>query len=217
MEKIITEIISFFKNESVNKISKMFIATVIFFSILFIDNISGFSYYYNIDNKLTQLEKVSKLLENDKLDPKARHKIIAIQNDILDHKTIKDKVFETWSKISFTDSNSEILNKLDSSVQIRNSTVEFFSLNYFFVLLFVFLPMFWLLKPLVQNFWKNILIIIAVEIFLGILMFSLFLISSLIPTIYNEPIYNYILNFLIITIGLTLNSIRLYRKNQGFS
>ncbi len=44
------------------------------------------------------------------------------------------------------------------------------------------------------------------------LSFFLFFVFSLIPTIFNKPYLNYILNFLIVTTGLTISTNKLKQK-----
>ena len=217
METISKEFFGFIKNNSIPAISKIFLGIVIFLSIIFIDNLSGFSYYYGIDSKLSSLQKISALLKDDKLDFRSRQKLVSLQQDILNRKTFKDKFLDHWHDISFVESNNEITNKVKSATNARNSTFEFLSINYFFVLCFFFFPFYWIAKPLVTNFWKNILIVITAEISIVALCFILFFISSLVPTLFGEPIVNYLLNFLIITLFLTWNTLRIKRKNSGYS
>jgi len=113
---------------------------------------------------LSSLEKVTKLLENKSLDKKTKLNLLNIQKEIVNRKTFYDKVTEKWNRISFTDSNNEIRNELDSSIKIRNSTLEFISLNYFWIFCFFTMPFYWIAKPLVNKFWKNILIVLVAEI-----------------------------------------------------
>lgn len=215
METISKEFFSFIKNNSIPAISKLFIGVVIFISIIFIDNISGFSYYYNVENKLNSLQKISSVLKDNQLNSKSREHILEIQNEILTRKTLKDEFLIHWNNISFVNSNNEIINQAGLSIIKRNKTIEFLSLNYFFIICFCFFPFYWISKPLVQNFWKNILIIIIAEISIAVFGFILYFFSSLIPTLFGKPIFNYILNFLIVTSFLTLNTIRIKRKNNN--
>ncbi|KAF2331586.1 hypothetical protein [Flavobacterium nitrogenifigens] len=159
--EIFKAIIEFIKDNSIKKLSKFFIFLTVVIFFVFADNIFGFSYYYNLNNKLSQIEKVSNILNNSTLDFATRNELSQIRKDIIGRKTLKDDIISAWRKISFTDSNDKILNELNSSSKIRNSTIEFISINYFWIFLFIFMPLYAFINPFSEFFLEEYFIIIG--------------------------------------------------------
>lgn len=209
------QILSLLQDRSMKNITKFFVVLFIVLSIIALDNYLGVSYYSNIDNKLTQLKNVNDLLDHPSLDNKTKVYLLNVKKDILERQTFIDKIQYSFGRISFTSSKNEIVNELNKSIILRNSIIEFVSINYFCIFLFIGLPFYFFINRFSLNFWHNLLLVIAVEAFLIILSFTLFFLFSLIPTILGRPYLNYILNFLLFFILISVNTVRLNKKNNS--
>lgn len=210
-------IVNLLQDRSMKNTTKYFVVIFIILSIVAIDNYLGISYYNNLDNKITQLKNVNELLEKPSLDDNMKNYLLNVKKEILMRETFIDKLQHSFEQISFTNSKNEIVTEINKSTVFRNSIIEFVSINYFFIFLFVVLPFYFFINKLSENFWKNILLVFAVEAFLIVFSFTLYFLSSLIPTILGRPYLNYILNFLILMILISINSVRLHRKHNGNS
>jgi len=210
------QIIGLFQDRSMKNTTKSFVVLFVILFIIALDNYLGISYHNNVDNKLTELKKVNELLESKSLDKKTKDYLLSTKNEILERKTFVDNISNSFKQISFTSSGSEIKNEVNKSVVLRNSIVEFISINWFFIFLFAGLPFYFFIVKTFESFWQNLLMVLAVEAFLIILSFALYFISSLIPTIFGRPYLNYILNFVILLILITINSVRLHKKHNDY-
>lgn len=57
------------------------------------------------------------------------------------------------------------------------------------------------------------MMILTVNFFLVILAFVIFFVFSLIPTIYGRPVLNYLLDFSVMFIAITINTYRTSKDN----
>lgn len=127
------QILSLLQDRSMKNIAKFFVVLFVILSIIALDNYLGVSYYSNIDNKLTQLKNVNDLLDYPSLDNKTKVYLLNVKKDILERQTFVDKIQYSFEQISFTSSKNEIVNELNKSIVLRNSIIEFVSINYFFI------------------------------------------------------------------------------------
>ncbi|MFB3386580.1 hypothetical protein [Flavobacterium sp. LAR06] len=194
--------------------TKSFVVLFVILSIIGLDNYLGISYYNNIDNKLLELKKVNELLESKTLDKETKRYLFNIKREILERKTFVDNVSDSFKQISFTSSKTEIVNEVKQSVVLRNSIIEFISINWFFIFLFAGLPFYFFIIKAFESFWQNLLMVLAVETFLIIFSFILYFFSSIVPTIFGRPYLNYILNFIILLVLITIYSVRLHKKQN---
>ena len=183
--------------------------------VLFIlDFTLDLSYNYYVSRKLENLEKIQILKKDYTADSLKLKKILFLEEKIISKKHYSEFIFPDFSFSSFK--NSTIAKTIDQNptkiVTPKNKTNKpnirsyfwmLLSSNYLFVIVFVvmiFLP----LTGKEQRTLKSIS-----GWFAGLVVFSLIIIfvtwiSFRIPLINNEPIYNYILNFLIHTIFIML-------------
>ena len=183
--------------------------------VLFIlDFTLDLSYNYYVSRKLENLEKIQILKKDYTADSLKLKKILFLEEKIISKKHYSEFIFPDFSFSSFK--NSTIAKTIDQNPtkivtpkiktnkkNIRSYFWMLLSSNYLFVIVFVvmiFLP----LTGKEQRTLKSIS-----GWFAGLVVFSLIIIfvtwiSFRIPLINNEPIYNYILNFLIHTIFIML-------------
>jgi hypothetical protein len=188
--------------------------------VLFIlDFTLDLSYNYYVSRKLENLEKIQILKKDYSTDTLKLKKILFLEEKIMSKKHYSEFIFPDFSFSDFSFSslkNSTIAKTTDqkptkivtpkiktNKPNIRSYFWMLLSSNYLFVIVFVvmiFLP----LTGKEQRTLKSIS-----GWFAGLVVFSLIIIfvtwiSFRVPLIYNEPIYNYILNFIIHTIFIVL-------------
>jgi hypothetical protein len=183
--------------------------------VLFIlDFTLDLSYNYYVSRKLENLEKIQILKKDYSADALKLRKILFLEEKIMSKKHYSEFIFPDFSFSSLK--NSTIAKTTDQNPtkivtpkiktnkpNIRSYFWMLLSSNYLFVIVFVvmiFLP----LTGKEQRTLKSIS-----GWFAGLVVFSLIIIfvtwiSFRIPLINNEPIYNYILNFIIHTIFIVL-------------
>lgn len=188
--------------------------------VLFIlDFTLDLSYNYYVSRKLENLEKIQILKKDYSTDDLKLKKILFLEEKIMSKKHYSEFIFPDLSFPDFSFSslkNSTIAKTTDqnptkivipktktNNPSIRSYFWMLISSNYLFVIVFVimiFLP----LTGKEQRTLKSIS-----GWFAGLVVFSLIIIfvtwiSFRIPLINNEPIYNYILNFIIHTLFIVL-------------
>lgn len=188
--------------------------------VLFIlDFTLDLSYNYYVSRKLENLEKIQILKKDYSTDALKINKILVLEEKIMNKKHYTEFIFPDLSFPDFSFislKNSTITKTTDENPtkivipktkttkpNIRSYFYMLISSNYLFVVVFVvmiFLP----LTGKEQRTLKSIS-----GWFAGLVVFSLIIIfvtwiSFRIPLINNEPIYNYILNFMIHTIFIVL-------------
>lgn len=188
--------------------------------VLFIlDFTLDLSYNYYVSRKLENLEKIQILKKDYSADALKLKKIVFLEDKILNKKHYSEFIFPDLSFPDFSFSslkNSTTANTKDQNPtkivrpkiktnkpNIRSYFWMLLSSNYIFVIVFVvmiFLPLYGKEQRTLKSIsgW-----------FAGLISFSLIIIlvtwiSFRIPLIYNEPIYNYILNFSIHTFFIIL-------------
>jgi hypothetical protein len=183
--------------------------------VLFIlDFTLDLSYNYYVSRKLENLGKIQILKKDYSADALKLKKIIFLEEKIMNKKHYSEFVFPDFSFNSLK--NSTIAKTIDQNptnivtpkIKTNNPNIRSYfwmliSSNYIFVIVFlvmIFLP----LTGKEQRTLKSIS-----GWFAGLVVFSLIIIfvtwiSFRIPLINNEPIYNYILNFIIHTIFIVL-------------
>ncbi|MGJ8760580.1 MAG: hypothetical protein ACSHXA_08525 [Polaribacter sp.] len=176
------------------------------FGLIFVgDFYLGFSYNYHLNNKIEQLQKISNLKKNYQTDSimlvglsKMERKVFYKNHysDELSRLFLRDSTkLETSKNIDQNNTNNNkpitITNK-----PIRSIYWMTFTSNYLFIIVLPFL----IFLPLYSKDVRSASTIVGW--FASLIMFGIFgtittWIAYQIPIIWNNPIWNYILNFLI--------------------
>jgi hypothetical protein len=198
--------------------------------VLFIlDFTLDLSYNYYVSRKLENLEKIQILKKNYSTDSLKLNKILFLEEKIMNKKHYSEFLFPDFS---FPDFSVNSLNKSNTSKikdqnptkivtpkiitnkpNIRSYFWMLLTSNYLFVLVFVVL-LFVPLSGKEQRTLKSISAWFASLISSSLMIIFITWIAFKIPLIYNEPIYNYILNFLIHTVFIII-IVKLNKKNKN--
>jgi uncharacterized protein YnzC (UPF0291/DUF896 family) len=175
-----------------------------FLLLLFINNLTGFTYYYNNRNKIEQINQISRLLHDSTLSQEEIAELKDLRRNILKYRSMLDATYNWISTVSFTNEsefsapNQPEVNKYSS----RNSYWHFLSASWPWIFAMLGLP-FAAIADKKSPLWQNILILIFAEMILWAIAWGYAKLLSLIPIILDNSVYNYALNILIsIILGL---------------
>lgn len=212
MGELIKTLITIALDNTIKFFPKFVLTMLILIGLLIVNNLLGFTSHYDNQRTLTEIREVSSILSDSTIDPQLRKKTEYIRNQIINRTRVTDfidsAVEDIFRPVNILDSSN---NKKYSHE--RNRWVEFISINWFIILLFLFMPPYLIIKPIYINKWKTFLMIIIIELLLLLLAFALFIGFSFIPTFFNQPIYNYIFDFIIMFILLLINTYRIGKNN----
>ena len=177
----------------------------------------NFSYNLHTNNKIDQLEKIQSIKKGYKSDSLKLNKIVILENKVLNKEHYTEFLSRNMSKISFmTDIKDQNLNQSTNETTTTIKPVKSlfwmaFSSNYLLAILLpflIFLPH----SDRDSSPGTGILGWFASIIMIGTMGVLVTWISYQIPLIWNNPIWNYILNFLIHTL-FWISIVKLYKKN----
>jgi hypothetical protein len=177
----------------------------------------NFTYNIYINNKIDQLEKIQTLKKDYKYDSLKLKKIVFLENNIINKEHYTEFLSRNLSNISFKSNikdqnvNQSTTDTITTIKPIKSLFWMVFSSNYLLVLISPFL----ILLPIynresrtgtgILGWFASLVMVVAIVILIT-------WISYQIPLIWNNPIWNYILNFLIHTLFLIL-IVKLNKKN----
>lgn len=173
------------------------------------DLVLNFSYNLHTNNKINQIEKIQNIKNNYKSDSLKLNKIISLENKVLNKEHYTEFLSRNLSNISFKsdikDQNeNQANNETKTTIKpIRSVFWMAFSSNYLFALILpvlLFLPLYG--KD--SRTASGILGWFASLIMVGAIGAFVTWISYQIPLIDDNPIWNYVLNFLIHSLFLFL-------------
>ncbi len=198
MNLIFEKIVAFYTDRTKKMSVKAGIAIIILIIIFFINDFSGFTYYYNINQKISNVEQINNVLSKNNLDYKTKQKLLNVQNEILNRKNVFEKTYDFISNVSFEvpfqkNENTEIK-------QVDNSTNEIWH----------FVSSSWLLMILMLGFLiavfmdkqstlvQGIPVLFFIEIFLFLLCSAFAYVFEFIPIINRDYMFiNYFINFIL--------------------
>ncbi len=177
------------------------------FALLIILDLSfNFTYNLHTSNKLSQLEKITLLKTEYKTDPTKTAEIKRIEKEVFSKEHYSEFLPRFFSKIYLSQiTEDQITENITSNSSSKSLFWMAFSSNYLFAIILpvlIFMPLFSRSSRNANGItgWISSLVMI------GGMVTLITWISYQIPLIWNNPIWNYILNFIIHTIFLVLAS-----------
>lgn len=212
MTNWIDSVLGFFADQTRRVSTKLLLGLSIIMLLWLIDNTFGFSYYYSNENKISQINKIQILLDNQKLDSNLKLRLTSLQRDVINRQSIKDYIRLSLRNIFTTNSSSNQNNNPISAKPIKNTLLFKVSAGGVYLLFIVFSPL--LIFVGRGNVFKRGVIITFIMMFLFGITMLLNIGLGLIPIILNQPIYNYILNVLVqfSTLLLIYKGLKYYEK-----
>jgi len=207
----ISPIIHFLTDGSKRLSTKAMLVISFILLILLLDNIFGFSFYYNNDKKINQIKELNFILRDSSVTGILREKVDKLRNDLIFHKSIKDQIYD------FLNSSSAKSHTNDNSKNKNGSTKidwwSFLSVNSFLIIAMIAIP-FSAFSDKSDPLWKNLLILFFAEIIGFALCILMYKLASLIPVILQHVWINYLLNVLL-NIGFVLLILYFQKKTES--
>lgn len=214
---MLNSIVDFYFNKSVKISSKVLTFLLIVVCVCFIDNITGYTFYKNNYEKITQLKMISELKHNNYLTDESDTLLLKIEQNIITRSSIKDKFIETIESVVQTN----FVKKDSVDVQPRNNLMLFILTNWFVLAIALTFPV-----PILMAGGREGIKMKTITIHIVLLLLSIFLISiisyffvSKIPMIGHNWNINYFISFFIqptIIIGLffLLGNVKEYKTHR---
>ena len=199
----IDHIFNFITDNTKRLSSRATVIILTLFCILLIDNIVGVSFYYNKQRQLDQLKSISLLLKDTTLTAYTRAKLISIERQTLDRKTIIGQSLSFLQNISWTSQThpNKIIN--NNANPIRNDIWFLISSSGLYILVAIlFLPIMLILDKKTPFLRLIATLLTFTVIILFTAWFNFWLFDKIIPdNLFGSWTWNYIANF-ILQIGL---------------
>lgn len=177
-------LVNYLTNDSIRFLKKVLFVILTTIGLFVIDNVFGFSYYYNVSSKTEQVKELNKLITDHTLSTYEVQMLKRIRTEVLSRHSFLEKDFVSPFVISFDDG--------------RNSILHFVSASWFILVMALILPFLGLYHPNL-NFEVLLIIIVIFEPLILLLAWIFAKILSAIPVI-GTPWISYILNFFLILI-----------------
>jgi hypothetical protein len=208
-------ILGFVTDKSKTPSTRATFTILILCGILLVDNITGFSYYFNKQRQLEQLQSISILLKDSTLSPKIHERLIQLETQIFERKSILDYSIGFLKNIF---SNSGQI-PIDSARKTRSNFWFLISSSGFYILVTIFIAPIMLFlnkKSSLLTRLATILIFSTVMFFTS--WFFYWLMDKLIPDrLFGSWIWNYVINFIAqisLIIGLYWSTKIINKTNQ---
>jgi len=211
MELILKIIRDFILDKSRSIGQRAGLSIIIIIVLFSVDRVLNFTYDIHINNKLNAIEKINNLKKEYKNDSLYTIQLSKLETEYKDRKHYYDYYhdnlfrFLNFSKSLFKSDNKEIIKEEIKKVNtIRKSPIRsnfwmFMSSNFFLIIIT-------LIFGKSTNTKESILGLFLILIILFCIMAFANWTANLIPLLLNNPIWNYILNFLIQTTLIILTT-----------
>jgi len=201
----IDKILNYITDSNRRLSSKAAIGILALMSIIVIDNITGFSYYYNKNRQLEQLETIKILLSDSTLTSETRQKLIVLETHVLERKSIIDYSLTFLKNISLTNSKQSEATKNNNGKIIRNNIWFLMSTSGIYILTTILVVLVFLFMDKKTPFLKllaSMIVFVIVMFFTS--WFNYWLFDKIIPDrLWGNWTWNYIINF-ILQVGLMI-------------
>ena len=203
MNQTIDKITEFLFDENRRLSSKAAVVVFTIIALLIIDNVLGFSYYYNTDKKVEQIQKLNIIIKDPTLDNTTKTFALHLRSEIIDRQNVLNQIF--YFSINFKWFRFK-QNPINSSKEIDNTSESIVKNNFWFHITaggFYYLIAISMLPGIVFFDKKTSLTQrIATGIFATILFFGLGLffywLFNFIPQVSSSTwIWNYLLNLIL--------------------
>lgn len=201
----INSILKFLKDKSISTKIRILRVILIFVILLAVNDYLGFTYYYNLGQKINLIEKIEKTKSSKELNPDHKKILIELEEEIINRKHVFTQCNDYLSYLLFSEKQikQEAQKERSLLAHILSSSIIWIVL---FLIVFVAI-----LVDKDENDSDTILGIVIVLIFLGGLVFFFQWVLAFIPIIWGNSFYNYLLN-VIIQIGFVIPIILLANK-----
>jgi len=204
----IDSILKFLKDKSVSLKIKILRVILVFVILLAVNDYLGFTYYYNLGQKINLIEKIEKTKSSKELNPDHKKILIELEAEIINRKNVFTQCYDYLSHLLFSEKQIK-----QEAQKERSLLVHILSSSIIWIVLFLFFFVA-ILVDKDENDSETIWGIVIGLILLVFLAFIFQLALGFLPIIFGNPTYNYFLNA-IIQIGFVILIIWLFNKFVG--
>ncbi len=189
-------------------------ATVVLFTILailLVDNIIGFSYHYNTQRKIEEINNINSIINDSLTDKETKSNAIKLRSEIINRKNIISYTLLFIQNTKWTDdeikNKKEIIVKENKNFNIEKIDLEIVNTNNFwfhltsggfFYILGIFMFPIMIFQDKTSSILQRIATGIFIAIILGLIGLFFYWICSLIPLISDYSLtWNYAINIII--------------------
>jgi len=203
--ELLNSIFHFFTDKTKGLSHKAILILTSIILVVIIDNTLSFSYYYNTQNKIEQINGLNKILSDSTLSKLEKEKLKSLRNNLIVRSTWKDKTWKLISEIEFKNEKNENSEKpIKKEPEIKRSYFwHFVSSGWIFILIALIMPFIGLRDKNTSLASAIGILLLIIPIFLGI-AWVYAKVFSFIPIIFGNPIYNYILNAVVSFLSLMI-------------
>lgn len=187
----------FFLNKAVKISSKFLTFMFIILCVLIFDNVTGFSFYKNNSEKISQLKLISDLRQKNHLSEESNILLSEIERNINNRNSITDRMQAVINSIVQTKFVKK--NISDNGIVFRNNLKLFFFTNWILLLFAIAIPIPLLTSVLEEGygFKYRIFSLISTWVIIFLISIVCYFLVEKIPMIGNNWNINYILSFLL--------------------
>ncbi|WP_298109430.1 hypothetical protein [uncultured Bacteroides sp.] len=219
MSELISKIWNFFENRRISIPRKISITILIILSILFVDNIVGFSYLYINSQELDYLLKIEKTKVAFNQDTITCKLLDEMKYDFINRRTVVEQfleLFDSRSALKVKASHNNMQQESDSENIQRNQILHTVSSSLFWIIWLIIFLFMLIISPFAppDNKWGLILGMVIGVSGMSILIWVTQWLFGLVPIFFNRPWINYTLQFIlnlipifILTIGTIKNKL----------
>ncbi len=202
MSELISKIWSFFENKRISIPRKISITILMILSILFIDNIVGFSYLYINSQELDYLLKIERTKVAFKQDTITCKLLDEMKYDLINRRTVVEQfleLFENQSILKVKASHDNMQQEIDSENIQRNQILHTVSSSLFWIIWLIIFLFMLIISPFAppENKWGLILGMVIGISGMSILIWVTQWLFGLLPIFFNRPWINYTLQFIL--------------------
>ncbi len=212
--ELVNSVFNFFTDRT-KKLSHKTITIFIVVAVLIVmDNTLSFTSHYNNIRKIEEVEKLNLIVIDSTLSKEEVIRLKELRNNIINHKTWKDKLYDKIITIDFktkdNDNVSVVKNDIPKTTNERSYWVHFVTSSWILIMIMIIMPFAVFFDKKSSSLSSFLAIIFVIVPFFCGLSWVFAKAFSLIPVINNNPTYNYVLNavihlFIFLLIGFLSN------------
>jgi hypothetical protein len=202
LKEFINAILNFLSDNNKNFISKALLIILGLALIILIDNITGFSFHYNTEKKIEEIERLN-VLEKNVTDSVMKTYIINTRNTIINKRNFQDYLSSSFNRTATINTtintDEQTINDTNKSSNIKSNYIFYLSAGGLYFLLAILGSMLSIILGdnkihISQRIATAIMLLVIIPIF-GIL---LILLSELIPKLSPTTwFWNYLVNLIL--------------------
>lgn len=197
---LIKEITTWINDRSTSLVRKLGVFTFIFIGFLIYDSFVGFTFHYNKQRQLIEIQSIRSILADSSLTVESRRKLLQMEQEILDKQNLFSRVDKAISDNSGKSEGSKTVRRFFFTTEFWNYIT---SGGFFWILLIFTVYSFFVAK---NPFWESFAaILLSSLVFIVFSIFHYWLIDKILPDkVFGSQFLRYVSNVVLQAILLSL-------------